>query len=101
MNTPAAYYHQVRTEQFRRHAENARSLESKKMYLRLAEREAAMAEAALRNQNAVAAAAQRTNRDIDGAPGVGGSGEESNPETGGAGDDGGATRGGGGGGGGE
>jgi len=101
MNTPAAYYHQVRTAQFRRHAENARSPESKKMYLRLAEREAAMAEAALRNENAVVAAAQRTNGDIGGAPGVGGSGEDANPETGGAGDDGGATRGGGGGGGGE
>ena len=91
MGTTAAYYHQVRTAQFRRHAENARSPETREMYLRLAESEAAMAEAALRNQNAVVAAAQRTNRDIDGAPGVGGSGEESNPGAGGAEDDDGTT----------
>ena len=73
MNTPAAYYHQVRTEQFRRHAENARSPESKKIYLRLAEREAALAEAASGNQSSAVATAQPTNQDTDRALGVGGS----------------------------
>ena len=92
MGTTAAYYHQVRTAQFRRHAENARSPETREMYLRLAETEAAMAEAASGNQSSVVAAAQRTNRDTDGAPGVGEkSGEESNPGAGGAGDDDGTT----------
>lgn len=73
MGTPAANYHQVRTAHFRRHAENARSPESKEMYLRLAEREAAMAEAASGNQSSVVATAQPTNQDTDRAPGVGGS----------------------------
>ena len=92
MGTTAAYYHQVRTAQFRRHAENARSPETREMYLRLAESEAAMAEAASRNQSSVVAAAQRTNRDTNGALGVGERrGEESNPGAGGAGDDDGTT----------
>ena len=73
MGTPAANYHQVRTAHFRRHAENARSPESKEMYLRLAEREAAMAEAASGNQSSAVATAQPTNQDTDRAPGVGGS----------------------------
>jgi hypothetical protein len=73
MGTPAAHYHQVRTAHFRRHAENARSPETREMYLRLAEREAAMAEAASGNQTSVVATAQPTNRDTDRAPGVEGS----------------------------
>lgn len=73
MGTSAAHFHHVRMAHFRRHAENARSPESKEMYLRLAEREAAMAEAASGNQSSVVATAQRTNRDTDRAPSVGGS----------------------------
>ena len=60
MGTPAAHYHQVRTAHFRRHAENARSPESREMYLRLAEREAAMAEAASGCQSPVLATAPQT-----------------------------------------
>ena len=73
MGTTAANYHQVRTAHFRRHAENARSPETREMYLRLAEREAAMAEAASGNQNSAVATAQPTNQDTDRALGVGGS----------------------------
>src|SRR5215472_10526946 len=101
MGSTAFFYHQVRTAHFRRHAENARSPASREMYLRLAEREAAMAEAASRNSTSEVATPWRTNRDTDGAPGVGGSGEESNHEAGGAGDDVGATLGQGGGDGGD
>ena len=73
MSTPAAHYHQVRAAHFRRHSENARSPETREMYVRLAEREAAMAEAASANQGSVVAPAQQTNQNTDRAPGVGGS----------------------------
>ena len=56
-----AQYHRDRAAQFRRHAEHARVDETREMYLRLAEMEAAMAELAeRRHQSEIVAPGQLT-----------------------------------------